>query len=197
MNDLIFSCTDTLQQPSTPVCATDYGERVGVIMFSKTEVETSGNVPSAVEFNVAHTAGTLVTIKGLSNGHRTFLSETEIEWHQKEWHDKKYKVDGKVLRIDEPIARLCETLNFYNELYFYFITDNNYCFGPYESGPNFTLIQSPGTRPYIKFEAEYYGVGIDYSRYDADYQNITSLFSYLMTEDNKHILTEDGKVIIF
>jgi hypothetical protein len=198
MNELIFSCTDDLAQASTPTCGTDYGERVVKIIFSKTKVSTSGNVPTASDFNASYSS--LSIFESIVNGHRTFLGETEIEWHHKEWFDKMYTVTGKIRRVNDSVQRAAEKISRYSNLYFYFITEKNYCFGPYYSQPSFNLVQfeGKGTPYYLDFKVEYVGSGIDYSNYDEDYDSLydSSTGSYLLTEDDFIIETEDGSLLI-
>ena len=172
MNDLIFSCTDGLPQAEMPTCATDYGERVVQIVFAKTAVSCTGNVPLASDFNAVY--DTLTEFKYITNGHRVFQGETEIEWHNTEWHDKEYRVEGRIKRINADIARAAEKLNRYHNIYFYFFTDKNYCFGPYYAQPNFNLIQieGKGQPPYIDFHVDYVGHGVDYSAYDSLYGSL-------------------------
>lgn len=197
MNDLIYSCTDSLPQPSQPVCATDYGERVVQVIFSKTAVSCTGNVPLASDFNAAYSD--LSIFKYITNGHRIFLGETEIEWHNKEWYDKEYRIEGKIRRVNESTARAAEKLSRYASLYMYFFTEKNYCYGPYYAQPNFTLIQleGKGRPPYIAFNADYIGHGVDYAQYDSGYLSLYEAEAgAILTEEGFDILLEDGGSII-
>lgn len=174
MNELIFSCSDTLPQPGTPECATDYGERVVTIYLSKTPVSTSQNVPSASDFSIAFDAGSLTIIRGIVNGHKIFLGEHEIEVNFKEWRDKEYRVEGRIRLIDEDVARAAEKLSIYSELIMYYVTEKEYCFGPYEASTNFTLIQTEGkgNPAYIGFHFDFVDIGIDYSNFDFNYDRV-------------------------
>lgn len=192
MNELIHTCADPLPQ-ATASCATPYGERITAIMFSKTIVTAAGYVPTASEFNLAYSAGDLAYISGISNTHRTFISEDEIEIIHKEWLDKKYRVDGKIKYVSEAIARMCELINVYTELYLYYITDKNYCFGPYIGNPNFTLITLIGTYKCIEFNVDYYANGIDYAEQDNNYEKLISDVIYLTTPDERRLTTPDGR----
>lgn len=195
MNDLIYSCTNDLDQPVAPICATPYGERVTQVILSKTPVTASGNVPTAAEFKTALEAGLITLVEGIVNGHRTKTGETEIQWHNKEWHDPEYRVEGKLHRFNEAIARSCEKLTRRKKLYMYFITEKMYCFGPYWASPDFSniLYNGKGTPAGIAFTLDYVGGGIDYAQYDAGYDNISEyLATLLATEDGDFLLTEDG-----
>jgi len=196
MNDLLFSCTDTLPQPTTPVCGTDYGERIVRVLLSKSIISCAGNVPTAEEFNLVY--DTLTDFNHVTSGHRTFQGETEIDWHNKEWFDKTYRVEGRLRRVSEEIARAAEKFNYYHVVYMYYITEKNYCFGPYYAQPNFTLLQleGKGSRPYISFFIDYVGNGIDYSQYDSGYDNLydsvgsITADSTLITVDSTYITSD-------
>ena len=196
MNDLIYSCTEGLPQPEMPQCATDYGQRVVTVIFSKTAVSCTGSVPMASDFNAAYSS--LSIFEHLTNGHRVFQGETEIEWHNTEWHDKEYRVEGRIKRISETVKRAAEKVNRYNSLYMYFITDKNYCYGPYYAQPNINFVQmeGKGQPPYIDLFATYIGHGIDYAQYDAGYDSLTSVDDSILTEDGYYFETEDGQVIL-
>ena len=192
MNDLLMSCSEALTQAATPSCVTDFGERIVTLMFSKTEVTAVSDVPTSIEFTTAYDAGTLCTIRGLSNTHRTFTSETEIEIIHKEWFDKTYRVSGKIRTLNAAIARMTEKLNYYDELYFYYLTDTDYCFGPYIATTTFSLIKSDGkgVPSYISFMIDYFGTGSDNSNHDPYYDDLSSY--YLLKEDGFNLLTEAG-----
>jgi hypothetical protein len=197
MNNLLYSIAEDLLQAETPLCTTDYGERVVMLVFSKTPITCVGNVPTYDEFLTAYEAGTCAFVKGITNGHRTFLSETEIEWHNTEWYDKTYRVEGKIKLVSEAVARMCEKINRYHELYFYYITEKEHCFGPYEGWPNFTLIQMEGKLPsYIQFNVDFIGNGIDYSLYSSSYHLIPDALITIDTEGGEWFETEDGEKII-
>jgi len=200
MTELLYNCADTLPQPSTPTCATDYGERVVTIVLAKTPISTSQNVPSASDISAAFDAGTATIIKGISNGHKVFLGETEIEVIHKEWFDKQYRVEGNIKLVSESIARATEQLSRYPELIMYYVTEKEYCFGPYESNPNFTLIQTEGKGmpPFIRFNFDFIDTGIDYANYDASYDRIPYDLDgeAIITEDGFDFITEDGSETI-
>ena len=174
MNDLIYSISDTLDQPGTPVCGVDYGERISQIILSKIEVTAAGNVPTPQEFAAATDESVITTIDKIVAGHKVFLSNTEIEWHNTEWYDPIYRVEGRIMRFNESIARLCEKLTRYKELYLYYVTDKNYCFGPHLSWPDFSLklYNGKGVPVGIEFKLDFIGNGIDYSNYNSDYEDI-------------------------
>jgi hypothetical protein len=197
MNDLIYSCTEDLPQPSTPACATDYGERIRTIILSKAIVSCSGDVPTASEFAEAFAQESITLITGIVAGHRIKLGDTEIEWHHKEYHDPEYRVEGKIVRFDEAIVRLCERLHRYPGLYLYYITDKNYCFGPYDTSTNFSsiLFNGKGGRVGIEFQLDYVGGGADHSNYDSLYDNIINIVnltvdSTTVTVDSTTITTD-------
>jgi hypothetical protein len=178
MIELLTSCADDLLQPATPECATDYGERVVQIILGE-EFPIEGNIPTALEFQTAYSNGTITIIRGITNGHRVFISQTTIEglYGTEHW-DKKYRVEGNIRRIDEDIARSCEQLDRALGLSLWYITENNYCFGGYTVNPSFSEIikEGVGTRPYIQFAMEYFGVGADYAlQDDYDFENVVGL----------------------
>lgn len=195
MNNLLSSCADDLPQPSI-TCAVDYGEAIKVIV-SKTPVLSVGNVPTANEFANAYDAGQIVILSGFTNFRRTKVGTTEIESNYgSDLYDGEYLIEGRIKRLNEPIIRLTELLTRYRELYMYYITDEDWCFGGYKSEPFFSMMIKNVTPVYVDFKFKFYNTGIDYKLQDS-YDNIPGLYSYLMTEDTKHILTEDEKVIIF
>jgi hypothetical protein len=195
MNDLLYSCTADLEQPITPVCATDYGERIVTIILSKTQVPTSGNVPSPSDFVAAYSS--IAIYKNVVNGHRIQTGETSIDWNVTETYDKQYRVEGRIRRLNQNLARATEKLARYKNLYLYYITDKSYCFGPYYSQPNFNLIEmeGKGNPPYLQFWCDFVGSGIDYNNKDNAYSNIydpgsITVDSSLITVDSTTITVD-------
>jgi len=182
MNSLVFACTDALLQPATPACATDYGERVVRLAFLKeggTFAVAGSDTPTAAEFETAIAAAEITVINGISNGHRvnqgaTELSGDDTESGGTERYDVEYRVEGRIKRIDENIARSCERLSRYSILYMWFFTEKDYCFGGvtgYKVSPNFEeiILEGKGTPPYIPFFCDYTATGMDNAGYDDDY----------------------------
>ena len=201
MNDLLFSCAEDLSQAETPICATDYGHAVKIIL-SKTPVLSAGNVPNANEFNDAYNAGQIVIISGFTNFKREKVGETELSGEElesgvRELLDNEYSLTGRIKRLDNAVLRLTEVLNFYKILYLYYITDHDYCFGGYKCEPRVSLITQNVTPLYVDFQFNFYATGADYSAQDASYNEVPGLYSFLVYEDDKRIYTEDEKVIIF
>ncbi len=195
MSELLLSCNTALDQPGTPVCMTEYGERITYILLSKTLVEAVGNVPTALEFGTAYDNGTLMFLR-VASGHKIFLDETLIEVVTPENHDKRYRVEGKIPLLSEAITRACELLDRYNHLYLYYFTDKNYCFGGYWASPDFNLRELEGERPiYIGFKLDFCA-GIDYANYDPSYETFTEGYVILTAEDGDWLTTEDGTVLI-
>jgi len=81
--NLIFSCNDTLDQPITPVCTTDYGNRITTLIFSKAAITMAGNQPTSAEIRAAYT-NDLCTIIWGCNGKRAFIGEEEVDILYKE-----------------------------------------------------------------------------------------------------------------
>ena len=182
MDNLVFSCTDALPQPNTPACGIEYGERVMKIAFMKeggTFTVAASDVPTAAEFETAIAAGEITIIDGITNGHRieqggTELSGDDTESGGTERYDVVYRIEGRIKRIDEAIARLTEKLTRYSTLRMWYFTEKNYCFGGvpgYEVSPNFSLLikEGKGTPPYIPFFCDFTAIGADYAGYDEDY----------------------------
>lgn len=197
MSELLFSCNDVLDQPATPACTVDYGERITYILLSKTLVPAASNIPTAVEFGSAYAAGTVMFLR-VAGGHKVFVSETEIEVVVKENHDKKYRVEGKVPILNETISRACEKLDRYDNLYLYYFTDKLYCFGGYYATSNFNLTEFDGAgKPiYIRFKLDFYP-GIDYSNQDASYRDFIDSYVILTTPDDEWLMTPDGQILTF
>jgi len=195
MNELIYSCTDALLQPTTPVCGTDYGERIVTIVLAKTNLWS--DVPTANEINIAWTAGTATIIKGIVNGHRIFTGSTEIEVIHKEQVDKAYRIEGRTRKIDEEIARAAEKLSRYPVLYCWYITEKNYCFGGYEVYPDFSLriLEGKGIPTYISFTFDFIDLGIDYSDYDITYQYMPQYAEVGSVTADSTLITVDSTII--
>jgi len=182
MDNLVFSCTDALDQASTPACGTDYGERVVKIALMKdggTFTVTASDVPTAAEFETAITAGTISIIDGITNGHRieqgaTELSGDDTETGGTERFDVEYRVEGRIKRIDSAIQRMTEKLDRYSTMRLWYFTEKDYCFGGPEGfkvTPNFGLIvtEGKGQPPYIPFFCEFTAIGEDFAGFDTDF----------------------------
>ena len=194
--ELLISCNDNLDQAATPVCPTDYG-RIVTILLSKTPVTKTGNQPSAAEFGTAYNAGTLIFIDKIINGKKIQINEDEIEVVYKEWHDKKYRLEGRIRLVSEVIARICEHIDRCQILYAYCFTDKNYCFGGYYASPDFSqvIFDGKGNPIYIHFKLDFFP-GIDYAVYDEDYDTFTSTYLILATPDDYGLMTPDGSILI-
>lgn len=188
MDNLVFACTDALDQPITPSCTTDYGERVIGVAFMKKggtfAVACDYNSPTKAEFDVAIAAGEVAYYTGISNGHRIEQGATELSGDDTitggtERYDVQYRIEGRIKLLDSTIQRGTEKLDRYSQLRAWFITDKNYCFGGstgYLVSPNFSeiIFEGKGQPPYISFFVEYTATGEDYARYDADYDILTN-----------------------
>lgn len=185
MDNLVYSCTDALDQAATPACGTEYGERVVKIAFMKeggTFTVSASDVATAAEFETAITAGTITVIDGITNGHRvesgaTELSGDDTESGGTERYDVVYRVEGRIKRVDEAISRMTEKLARYSTLKMWYFTEKNYCFGGttgFTVSPNFDLLikEGKGTPPYIPFFCDFVAIGADYAGYDADYDDL-------------------------
>jgi hypothetical protein len=184
MNDLIYSLTNDLDQAATPVCTTNYGERVSQVILSKAVIPAVGDVPTPEEIAQSFNDSGCTIIKGIANGHRIMLSDTYLEYFN-ERHDPRYRIEGRIRLLSESMARMCEKLTGYNRLYAYYITDRFYCFGPYRVEPDFTqvLINGKGDPTAINFQLDYFGGGIDNGNYDADYDNMLDYIQYTADMD--------------
>lgn len=182
MDTLVFNCSDALSQPNTPDCGTDYGERVVRIAFMKeggTFTVAASDVPTAAEFETAIAATEITVYNAITNGHRiengaTELSGDDTETGGTERWDVEYRVEGRIKRIDQNIARATEKLDKYSSLRMWYFTEKNYCFGGatgYKVAPNFNLIafEGKGNPPYISFTCDFTAIGADYAGYDEDY----------------------------
>jgi len=185
MDNLVFSCTDALTQAATPTCGTDYGERVVRIAFMKeggTFSVAASDVPTAAEFETAIASGEITVINAITNGHRieqgaTELSGDDTETGLTERWDVDYRVEGRIKRIDETVARMTEKLDRFSSLRMWYFTEKDYCFGGvtgYKCTPNFSLIitEGKGQPPYIPFFCDFTAVGADYAGYDEDYSSL-------------------------
>ena len=189
---MIFSTSSALDQVATPSCQLDYGERITHIILSKAAVTAVGNIPTAIEFSAAYDAGLVLSIR-VASCHRTFVSEDVIEIIEKENYDKKYRIDGHIYLLSEAIARACERVTCYDELFLYYFTDKQYCFGGYKATIDFSLRQfeGSGSPAYIKFAFDFIP-DEDYAAYDSGYGSTY----IIITDDLGTWLTTDGGVII-
>ena len=196
MNDLLHSVSEGLSQPTIPKCATPYGERIREVILSKSVIPATGNVPTAAEIYSAYQTGNVSLIKGVVRGHREKVSETVIEWHEKEYFDPVYHVTGRILRISEPIARMCEKLDRNPWLYMYYITSTNYCFGPYVATPSFSLVkqEGKGTPSAIDFIMEFVATGADYSSYSPYYDDVSQLSTVYFGDVDNLVDFGDGVI---
>ncbi|GAG40981.1 unnamed protein product [marine sediment metagenome] len=182
MDNLIFTCSDALDQAATPACGVDYGERVVRIALMKdggTFTVSASDFPTAAEFETAISGGEITIINGVTNGHRieqgaTELSGDDTETGGTERYDVEYRVEGRIKRIDETLARMTEKLDRYSTMRLWYFTEKDYCFGGvtgYLVAPNFSLIttEGKGQPPYISFFCDFTAIGADYAGYDDDY----------------------------
>jgi hypothetical protein len=184
MDELIFSCTDALDQPTTPACGTDYGERVVKVALMKEggTFSVASDVPTAAEFETAITAGEITIIAGMTNGHRieqgaTELSGDDTESGGTERWDVEYRIEGRIKRIDEALKRATEKYDRFSILRMWFFTEKNYCYGGatgYKVSPNFSeqIFEGKGQPSYINFFCDYTATGADYAGYDEDYDTL-------------------------
>ena len=189
MDNLIHACSSALDQADTPVCGTDYGERVIKIAFCKLSDKTAwdalvsaSDVPTAAEFEVGVASDYLTILEGITNGHRveqgaTELSGDDTESGGMERYDVQYRVEGRLKRVDEEFKRMTEKLTLHSTLRMWFFTEKNYCFGGvsgYVVSPNFseTIMEGKGQPPYMPFQCDYVATGADYAAYDADYATL-------------------------
>lgn len=182
MDNLVFTCTDGLDQPNTPACATDYGERVVRIALMKeggTFSVAASDFPTAAEFETAIAADEITVYNGITNGHRIEQGATELSGDDTltggtERYDVEYRIEGRIKLIDEAIARGTEKLDRYSQLRVWYFTEKDYCFGGvtgYKSSPNFGLriTEGKGQPQYIPFFCDFTATGADYAGFDADY----------------------------
>ena len=124
MDNLVFSCSDALDQAATPACGTDYGERVVRIALMKdgaTFAVAASDVPTAAEFETGVSGSVITIINGITNGHRieqgaTELSGDDTETGGTERFDVQYRVEGRIKRFNETVARMTEKLDRFSTL---------------------------------------------------------------------------------
>lgn len=186
MDNLVFTCTDALDQAATPACATDYGERVVKIALMKETdrvaweaLTSSTDVPTAAEFEVGVTSDYITIIDGISNGHKIEQGASELSGDDTisggtERNDVEYRVEGRIKLVDETISRMTEKFDKYSILRLWFFTEKDYCFGGlsgYKVAPNFSLkiTEGKGQPTYIPFFCDFVATGADYAAHDDDY----------------------------
>ncbi len=186
MDNLIFACTDPLEQAETPSCATDYGERVVKIALMKESdrvaweaLTSSTDVPTAAEFEVGVTSDYITVISGISNGHKIEQGATELSGDDTitgstERNDVEYRIEGRIKLVNEAVSRATEKYDRYSQLRVWYFTEKDYCFGGlsgYKSAPNFSLkiTEGKGQPTYIPFFCDFTATGADYAAYDDDY----------------------------
>ena len=182
MDNLVFVCTDDLDQAVTPTCGIDYGERVVQVAFMKegdTFTVSASDAPTAAEFETSITSDVMTIVKGLTNGHRieqgaTELSGDDTESGGTERYDVMYRVEGRIKRVTSSIQRMTEKFDRFSILRMWFFTEKDYCFGGatgFKVSPNFgeIIFEGKGQPPYIPFHCDYTATGQDYARYDDDY----------------------------
>lgn len=189
MQELVFTCTDALDQPTKPACTADYGERVVAFALMKLSDDDNFTVaasdgPTAAEFETGITSDYITYITGISNGHRVKTGSTELSGDDTitggtEEYDKQYQVEGRIKLLSEAVKRATEKYDRYSELRMWFFTDKNHCYGGpegYKCAPSFDEVihEGQGQPPYIPFTLGYTGNGADYAKYDADYDTLTN-----------------------
>lgn len=187
MDNLVFTCTDALLQPTIPACPTDYGERVvsfAVMKEGGTFTVAASDNPTAAEFATAITAGSVVFYSGVTNGHRIEQGATELSGDDTitggtERYDVQYRVEGRLKLFNEAVKRATEKLDRYSSVRLWFFTEKNWVYGGkegYKATPNFSeqIIEGKGNPPYIPFFFDYVGSGADYAKYDADYADLSN-----------------------
>jgi hypothetical protein len=185
MKNLIFSCTDALDTPTTPSCPTDYGETVVAFAVMKpggSFTVAGSDGPTAAEFETAITGGEVSFYKGISNGHKIEQGATEQSGDDTitggtERFDVQYRVEGRIKLFDETIKRATEKLDRYSQMRLWIFTNKNWCFGGpegYDATPNFnqTILEGRGTPPYLPFFFDYTAIGADFAKQDADYADL-------------------------
>ena len=184
MDNLTFTCTDALDQPATPSCAVDYGERITRIALMKITDDTNitvsaSDAPTAAEFETAITSDYVTIINGISNGHKVEVGASSLSGDDtvtggEERFDVQYRVEGRIRLLSEAIARATEKFDRYSQLRLWYFTDKDYCFGGDEGylvAPNFGLrvFEGQGQPAYIPFQCDFIAIGADYAASDADY----------------------------
>jgi len=188
MNNLTFDCTSSLDVPTTPTCATDYGVRVKKLLLMKdggtiTVAGTDG--PTKAEFDTAISASEVIVLDGFTNGKREFVSwgaefsGDDTESGGAEARDPVMGISGILKRVDETVLRAVEKLNNFSVLRCWFVTEKNYCFGGtdgYKSSSMFQPLEllGQGSEPQAPFRLEYFHDGRDDAKYDADYEDLTN-----------------------
>ena len=187
MDNLVFTCTDALDQAATPACTPDYGERIVRIALMKTTDDSNITVAgsdyvTAAEFEVAITSGYVTIFNGISNGHRVEVSATTLSGDDtvtggEERFDVIYRVEGRIKILSETIARATEKLDRYSQLRLWYFTDKNFVFGGdegYPVSPNFGLkvFEGQGQPAYIPFQCDFTAIGADYTSSDADFATL-------------------------
>ena len=187
MDNLVVTCTDALDQPTKPVCTTDYGEPVVAFAIMKEggtfSVSASDN-PTAAEFSTAITAGEVSYISGISNGHKIEQGETELSGDDTitggtERYDVQYRIEGRIKLIDEGIKRATEKYDRFSSVRLWYFTEKNYVYGGKEgivATPNFNEVihEGRGNPPYLPFFFDYTATGADYATYDADFDDLAN-----------------------
>ena len=174
--------------PTTPLCATDYGVRVKKVLFARdgdtiTVAGTDG--PTKAELDTAIAAADIIVLDGITNGKRDFInwayeaSGDDTETGGSESRDAIMGITGMVKRVDETVLTALEVLNHYTSVRCWFVTEKNYCFGGvtgYLVNPTFQPLELGGfgTEPQVPFRCEYFHVGRDTAKYDADYEDLTN-----------------------
>ena len=189
MDNLTHTCTDALDQATTPACTVDYGERIVRIALMKITDDTNltvaaSDAPTYAEFVTAIASDYVTIINGISNGHKvevgaTTLSGDDTVTGGEERFDVQYRVEGRIKLLSETIARMTEKLDRYSQLRLWYFTDKNYCFGGDEGylvSPNFGLrVQEGSGQPaYIPFQCDFTAIGADYAASDASYGLLTN-----------------------
>jgi len=185
MDNLVFSCTDSLDQPAKPACTTDYGEAVVAIALMKdggTFSVAASDGPTAAEFKTAITAGEVTYITGISNGHRVKIGSTELSGDDTitggtEEYDKQYRIEGRIKLLNETVKRATEKYDRYSTLRAWYFTDKNYCLGGaegYSVSPSFDLViqEGRGQPPYLPFTLDFTATGADYAVQDSDFADL-------------------------
>lgn len=186
MDNLVFNCTDAIPVVKTPVCASDYGERIVAVAFMKEggSFTVATDYPTASEFQTAMTAKTITMLKGISNGHRTKQGSTTLSGDDtvtgvEEEYDKTYKIEGRIRLFNEDIKLMTTKLDRYTLLRAWFFTEKDYCFGGktgYKGTPSFddVIIEGKGNPSYIPFSFTYTSIGIDTAHLDAGYASLSN-----------------------
>lgn len=187
MDNLVYSCTDPLSQPTPPACSTDYGEKIIGIAFMKkggTFSVSGSDYATKSEFDVAIAAGEITFYSGISNAHRVEQGATELSGDDTitggtERYDVRYRIEGRIRLLSEAISRATERLDRFSELMMWYFTNKNYVFGGptgYLVTPNFGLkiFEGVGQPPYIPFFCDFVATGSDNAGYDADFHLLTN-----------------------